>query len=64
MFRLIGLFQIASRVDERFTEQNISGINTLTLSVSVHLCGDKLEGVDARSNRLHRHEKPLDELDS
>ena len=63
VFRLAsGCFQIASRVDERFTEQTISGINTLTHSVSVHLCGDKLEGVDTRSNRLCRHEKPLDEL--
>jgi hypothetical protein len=45
-------FRYAAQVDERFTEQTISGINTLTPSVSVHLCGDKLEGVDARSNRL------------
>jgi hypothetical protein len=43
---------IHAQVDELFTEQTISGINTLTHSVSVHLCGDKLEGVGARSNRL------------
>jgi hypothetical protein len=53
---------IHAQVDELFTEQTISGINTLTPSVSVHLCGDKLEGVDARSNRLYRHEKSLEEL--
>jgi hypothetical protein len=43
---------IHAQVDELFTEQTISGINTLAHSASVHLCGDKLEGVDARSNRL------------
>ena len=53
---------IHAQVDELFTEQTISGINTLTHSVSVHLFGDKLEGVDARSNRLLQHEKSLEEL--